>query len=114
MCPRVALLSSLSPTAALYTPLFLPSSFILLLLFFLLAEFYERESFAGLSGLEYQLPLLLAPRATESELKCLQFRPGRSLSHQGRAGSPERGAAHLPGLIGQNDDVKLNLSLEKC
>lgn len=24
------------------------------------------------------------------------------------------GGAHLPGLIGQNDDVKLNLSLEKC
>lgn len=83
-------LPSLSPTAALYTPLSLPSSFILLLLFFLLAGFCERESFTGPSGLGYQLPLLLAPRAIKSELTCLRFRLGRSLSHPGRAGSPEQ------------------------
>ena len=61
---------------------------------------------AGPGGLGDQLPLLLAPRAIASVLKCLQCRLGHSFFHPGRAGAP--------GLIGQNDDVKFKLLLEKC
>lgn len=111
-CPRVSLHYPPCPQRLPCTHLFScpPRLFCFSCFSFLLNS--VRESFAGPSGLGYQLPLLLAPRAIKSELKCLRFRLGRSLSHPGRAGSPEQ--AHLPGLIGQNDDVKPNLSLEKC
>ena len=57
-------------------------------------------------GLGNQLPLLPDPKAIASVLKCLQCRLGHSFFHPGRAGAP--------GLIGQNDDVKFKLLLEKC
>lgn len=76
-----SILPSLSLTVALYTSFLflLPFYFIFPLLFFLHAEFCECVCVKGPSGLAYQLPLLLAPRAKESVLKCLRCRPGRSL-----------------------------------
>ena len=96
------------------TPLFslLPFYFIFPLFFFLLAEFCQSVCVcvsmyaADPGGLGDQLLLLPAPRAIASVLNCLQCRQGHSFVHPGRAGAP--------GLIGQNDDVKFKLLLEKC
>ena len=43
----------------------------------------------GPSGLGYQLPLLLAPRAKESVLKCLRSGQDAPFFNPGRAGAPE-------------------------